>query len=463
MAAVAAPRPRLLLISTWLGCVSAAGCVPPPHGPDLRHAAAAATGREDLIAFHVHGGPLDEAGDPGPHLSSTGAVQSALRNDPGLLVALAKVRIAEAEARQSRLLPNPVLGVLVRFREGGGDPIITVDLAADLVSLLGRPRRTRAADRRLRAAAEDALTAVIDLVAAVEQAYVTAQALDAHVAVLAERRTLLQRLVSLAQARLDAGEGTRLDVTTARTEQITLEAEIADRQLERTVARLALARRIGRPSDAAQWELDAPAPAAVSSFRDEAAWVSAALANRPEIRAKRWELAALGDDAALAAWEPFKGAEAGGEAERDVDWAAGPSLTSPLPLLDWGQASRAKARAAQAQARHELTQAWRQVVEETRAAYATLVAARAALERLRTELVPLQEARRQQAEDLYRAGERDVTVVIAAEQALQEAREGAVDLEEKAAAARSKLHRAAGGGAAAAPDLEAPVQAGEMK
>jgi outer membrane protein TolC len=91
----------------------------------------------------------------------------------------------------------------------------------------------------------------------------------------------------------------------------------------------------------------------------------------------------------------------------------------------------------------------RQVVEETRAAYATVVAAGAALARLRTELVPLQEARRQQAEELYRAGERDVTVVIAAEQALQEARESAVNLQEKVDAAWSKLYRAAGGRGAA--------------
>jgi outer membrane protein TolC len=446
----AAGRPcHLRIVIPCLAIVIAAGCARPLTPPDVARAAARATGSSELIVFRVAGGVSDAATDPGRHLAGADAVRLALTNDPDLQVALAKVRAAEAEARQARLLPNPVLGVLIRFREGGGDPIITIDLAADLVSVLGRPRRAGAADGRLRAAAEDALTAVLDLVAQVEQAYAAAQALDAHVAVLAERRALLQRLTLLAQARLDAGEGTRLDVGTARTEQLALEAEIAERALERTVARLTLARLIGRPSGVADWELDAPQTGPGPGLPGEPAWVSAALANRPEVRAKRWELAALGDEAALAAWAPFEGAEAGGEAERDVDWSAGPSLTWPLPLFDWGQASRAKARAARIQARHELTKVRRQVVEETRAAYATVVAAGEALARLRAELVPLQEARRQQAEDLYRAGERDVTVVIASEQALQEARESAVNLQEKVDAAWSKLYRAAGGRGAA--------------
>jgi outer membrane protein, heavy metal efflux system len=444
----------------WLAALIAAGCAGPLRHPDVPRAAAGATGSADLIAFQVRGGSFDQPTDPGPHLSATDAVRLALANDSGLQVALAKVRGAEADARQARLLPNPVLGVILRFGEGGGDPIITVDLAADLVSLLGRPRRVGAADRRLRAAAEDALTVVLDLVAEVETAYATAQALDAHVVVLAERRALIDRLVALAQARLDAGEGTRLDVTAARTERVNLEGEIASRELERVVARLALARLIGRPSDAAGWALDPWQPAPGAGARDEAAWVETALGNRPEVRAKRWELAALGDEAALAAWEPFRAADVGGEAERDIDWTAGPSLTAPLPLFDWGQASRAKVWAARVQARHELTRARRQVVEETRAAYATVAASRAALERVRGELIPLQESRRQQAEDLYRAGESDLTALLVAEQALQEAREGAVDLQEKTTAAWSKLHRAVGGHGVAA-GLDASVAPGE--
>ena len=41
----------------------------------------------------------------------------------------------------------------------------------------------------------------------------------------------------------------------------------------------------------------------------EAQWLDAALRSRPEELAKRWELAALGDEAALAAWGPWEGGD----------------------------------------------------------------------------------------------------------------------------------------------------------
>ena len=455
-------RWRLFLISLCVAAIGGAGCAGQGGNPEksVLDDAARVAGGQALIHFETHGGPTDVAGDIGPRLTRADAVRLALANDPDLQVALAKVRAAEADARQERLLPNPVLSVIVRFREGGGDPIITADLTADLLSLLHKPDRERAAERRLRAAAADALTAVLDLVEQTEETYVAAQSLEAQVAVLAARRELLDRLLAMAKARVEAGEGTRLDVTTAQGRRLDLEEQVADRQLRRTVKRLALARLVGRPSGPTDWELDRWEPPPTSSGAGpETAWVSAALANRPEVRARRWELAAAGDDAALAAWDPFKGSDVGAEAERDVDWSAGPSITTPLPLFDWGQASRAKARAAQVQARHELTKERRRVVEETRAAYATLVNSQAALARVRAELVPLQDRQRQQAEDLYRAGESDLTALLVAEENVQDAREKAVLLQETADTAMIKLRRAVGG-RAVVDDLSRDTEAG---
>jgi cobalt-zinc-cadmium efflux system outer membrane protein len=451
------PRVALLLAAALV----AAGCGPPVGGKgyDFRREAAHVTGDAALIRFHTQGGPIDAPADAGPRLTRADAVRLALASDPDLQVALAKVRSAEADARQARLLPNPVLSVVVRFREGGGDPIITPSLTTDLLSILQQPTRTRAADRRLRASAADALTAVLDRVSGVEGAYDAVQSLDAQVAVLADRRALLDRLLTIARARLDAGEGTGLDVTTARGERLALEEQVAERDLQRRVKRLALARLIGRPSDPADWQLD-PWQPPVTVGAAESAWVSAALANRPEVQARLWELAAAGDDAALAASDIFKGLDAGAEFERDVTWSGGPSLSTPVPLFDWGQASKAKARAAQVQARHELTKTRRVVVEETRSALATLATSQAALARVRDELVPLQEQRRQQAEALYRAGETDITSLLVAEQSTQEAREREVLLRETAAAAMAKLHRAVGG-----PNVAAGLTgaAGEMQ
>jgi outer membrane protein TolC len=443
----------LLFVAT--GCSQPGGA-----GFDFTRDAARVSGDASLIRFRTEGGPLDVPAAPGPRLTRADAVRLALAGDPDLQVALAKVRSAEADARQARLLPNPVLSVVVRFREAGADsPIITPSLTTDLLAILQQPTRTRAADRRLRATAADALASVLDVIAGAEEAYDAARSLDAQVAVLADRRALFDRLLNVARARLDAGEGTRLDVTAAQGERLAAEAQLAERDLQRRTKRLALARLIGRPSMAADWQLDPWQPPA-SDGTEEAAWVAAALANRPEIQARRWELAATGDEAALAGSDVWKGLEAGAEFERDVTWSGGPSVATPVPLFDWGQAARAKAKAAQVQARHELTKARRIVVEETRAALATLVTSQAALARVRGELVPLQQQRRQQAEALYRAGEADLTSLLVAEQGVQDAREREVLLSETAASALAKLHRAVGGRSVAAALADA---AGDMR
>lgn len=435
-----------------LTCVASAwvvGCAVPAIPPDPHPDFTTATGVADPIAFKVHGGPIDVDVAAPTVLTLPDALRLALTNAPRVQAAAARARAALAEAEQARLWPNPVLGVAVRFPEGGGTPDVEAGLAADLLALLQRPRRASAADHRLRAASSEALGAALDVVADVQERYAAVQALDAQVAVLGERRQIIGRLLESAKARLDAGEGTRLDVLTLDTERVELEGEIAERAAERRDQRLALARLIGTPSTEAEWRVSPWEPTPLPAL-PESAWVSTALERRPEIQARRWELAALGDEAALTRFAPFDGAEVGAEAERDDGWSLGPAASSPLPLFDWGQGRRAKARAEQIEARHQLTEARRQVVEDVRRALAALAGARAALERVELELVPLQRQRREQAEAAYQSGSADVTAVLLAEQGFQTSRAKRIELQRKASAALFRLRRAAGGPGAAA-------------
>lgn len=154
------------------------------------------------------------------------------------------------------------------------------------------------------------------MVAEVQERYAAVQALDAQVAVLAERRQIIGRLLESAQARLRAGEAARLDVLTLDTERVELDAEIDERTAERRDQRLALARLVGTPSSAADWQVSPWEPTPLPVL-PESAWVSAALERRLEVQARRWELAALGDEVALTRFAPFDGAEVGVDAERD--------------------------------------------------------------------------------------------------------------------------------------------------
>lgn len=417
------------------------GCTAPPQHAEVAARMSRMGGTD--VQFRVDGEPIDVAGESPDELSMADAIRLAFEHDPQLQASLARVRAAAAQAQQARLLPNPLLSVVFRWPEGGGDAIIEAGLAADLVAILKIPRATSAADNQLRAASQDALVVALDLLAEVQERYVSARSFDAQLGILRERREIIHRLVELARARVQAGESSVLDVVTLEAELISIDAQLIDATAEQRQQRLQLARLIGEPSGTVEWQLppwDSPGPPELS----DPEWIQAGLENRPEAQARRWELAARGDDVSLAGLSLLDGAEIGVAAERDPDWSVGPGLAVPLPIFDWGQARRDKARAELVEARHELVRVQRQIVQEIRAALTARAASQQALRKVRDELVPTQQRRTEQAEAQYKAGFADITATFLAQQDLLAAQLSLIDLEQKAAQSAIRLERAAG-------------------
>lgn len=419
---------------------------------DIRPLAASALGGNrsgaDIVLCVV--GATDDLGPlPEGVLTQSTALCMAIQTDPKLQQALARVRGAEADAKQLRLLPNPVLALTVRFREGGGSPIITPIIAADLASLLSRPRQTSAADNLLRAACADALSATLDIVAQTRQAYTSAQSRDAQLVALRERMEAVRKMVGVANARLKAGEAARGDLLTLQAQQSTAELDLADRELDRQTDRLLLMRLIGQPSADIERPLEPltePAPLSAS----ESAWVSAAMKHRPDIQARQWDLAALQDREALAAFFPWDKVDVGVEAERDQTWSLGPTIGLALPFFDTGIATRQAAFAKRIEARHKVTEVRRLAIEETRRAWRTYRVAQGSLVRVKTELLPLQTQRRDLFQKAYQAGEGDLVSYLLAQTDLNDTQQKWIELQRKAAAALADLERAAGGAGVAA-------------
>lgn len=427
-----------------LGCLLLAGCAVTRREVDAESSISESLALPGAVAFRTEGDPIDAPLGAVAVLRIEDAIRRAVETSPELQAALARVRVARAEADLAGLLPNPILSLVFRFPEGGGSPDVDAGLTADMVAILQRPRRSSAAAHRLEAEAAAALSSALDVIAEVRDLYANVQVLEELVPLLEGRLSVLDRLREVAQARLELGEGTRHDVTTLDSERLETAVEASRRRRELRLARLSLTRRIGEPSGTASWPLDPwQGPPAVPMA--ESPWIETALRARPEVLAIEWELRARGDEVALAPWGALEGSSVGLDAERDGDWSAGPAVSTPLPIFDTGGARKRRASALEAEARHRLVEAQRAVVEEVRTSLAALSASQENLERVVRELVPLQERRRAEIEEAYRLGHVDVTALLFAEQALQQTQTLRVGLEREVSTALLRLERSVGG------------------
>lgn len=430
--------------------ISLTGCQSTRPDPAAEDAVTQAVALGEPLVFRVEGGPLDEP-SAGDALSFLDATRRAVLTDSGLQGALARVRIAMADADQARLLPNPVLSFILRW--GSGKPNVEVTLTESLIQIFQRTSRSSAADNRLRQAAADAVSYALDVVADVQELYISVQAEDRLLPVLESRRDLLRRLTEVATNRLEAGEGVRGDVTTLDAQRVEMDVEIADAGLRKRTQRLQLAHLVGEPSGSASWQLDPWTPPATVATKEQV-WIELALQRRPEVQSVAWQLAALGDDYALARLFPWEGSNVGVDAQRPDGWVAGPSISSPLPIFDTGEARKSRITAEQIETRHALTEARRRVVEEVRVAHHALAGNLANLARVRQDLIPLRQLRRDQAEEAYRAGLTDVTPLYLAERDLGATQSQAIEIERQATISLIRLRRAVGGPGVAAEIVE---------
>ena len=179
----------------------------------------------------------------------------------------------------------------------------------------------------------------------------------------------------------------------------------------------------------------------------ETPWLVAALRRRPDLLALRAELRAVEAEAAAAGLTVMEGGGAGVSAQRDGDWSLGPSLSLPVPLFDQGATRKEIARARVIEARHVLGAAERGVVMEVRSAFEELRGARRRLGRVESELLPIEQQRRDQVEAVYLGGESDVTALLLAERDLRQAQERQVELQQSTVSAWARFEQAVGGAA----------------
>ncbi|MDR7191333.1 efflux transporter outer membrane subunit [Luteimonas terrae] len=406
-------------------------------------------------------------------------VETALVRNLDQQAALAELRIARAQLRQSRsaLLPRLDLGgqasrqiintdaladtpLADEFDVGGDVNFDTWQLALQAeweVDLFGANRLRRDGAGRQVQSAEAQLVAVRLAVASnLAQGYVQARALLAQRALLDEGVRIAREAERIADGRFRLGEVTRLDIEAAGAQRAALEAQRGDIDAGLAEAAFALDTLIDQPHGTVLQRLGAGTRVPTADVEIPRGQPLDLLRRRPDVIAAvagldAAELAALASRRDLF---PKLGVSAAlgrsGVGIGDLSGASDlRSLAAQLgfPWLDFG-ASRAAIDLADAQADAgfvQVRQALATALQDVETASAQL-AARRAQRAARAEALARAQRTHDMARRTYDVGLANLADLLDAERALLDARQQSLDTDRAFALAQIALYTALGGG-----------------
>lgn len=388
-------------------------------------------------------------------VSASEAVEVALLQNYELQALMQRLGVARADVVQAGLLSNPSVGAVLRVPTGGGVAGLDLGLTESLLQLLRVPHRKKLARRELLALSCEISSVASRIAARARSDYWRAVGAAELGTVVAEASQRAGEWVRLAEARREAGDGTELEVSTARGAWIEQSLAAVRGQAQALEARLDLLAELGidmRPEDllltqpVSTYFVGGREGVRVESlFVDEGSWVALALANRRDLLAAEHAVEAaqlragfLGrDDGVVEVGAEFERAARRSGERRDEVW--GPSVLLELPIFDRGQARAATARYSLAIAEKARDGLRLHVALEVRRAlrHARVVEHRERV--LREELLTLRLRDLDLAQRAYQLGEVPFLAVLEAGRSLFAAQREAVEARVDVAVAWSEL------------------------
>lgn len=383
-------------------------------------------------------------------LTEDEAVLLALWNNAAFQELLADLGIAEGDLVQAGLLPNPEI---VYLASAPHKPFrYAVDLPIEAFWL--RPIRIDAAEHESYRACERLTQAGLDLIRDTRQAYADVLLAQGRVRVAEEAVELRGRIVKLAQARLDAGDASPQEVSTARIDALAAEQELTRMKYDITLAEERLRWQMGLsdvrsplnleatplPPDG---ELDATSLAddAVMSRPDALAAVELALAAEARVRLTELDWFRL-----LGILDATSGEKTGHEFS--------PGFRATLPILNWNGGTISRSEAELEKAIRQQQTVHNQIMLDVHQAHARVSQARDELQVLEKQVQPAVEAAIRQAESAYREGDSPYVVVLETTRQLLDSRLRREQLESELRRAWAELERSVGHKLAPADEID---------
>jgi len=431
---------RAQQVVVWLSLASSIACATSGQVPDRSTVDAGLRGRTNA-GIRIEGNeplPPDVAITDG--LTSEEAVAIALWNSPSFQATLADLGIARADVVEAGLLRNPVLSLLFPV----GEKQLEWTLQFPIDAIWQRPKRVAAAQLNAQVVGERLVWDGLTLVAQTRAAHADAVIADRRLLLTIENADLAQRLTSITDARLKAGDISELEARAARSDAARVQVLRRAVEHDRDLARVTLAALLGM--DAATDQVTAVAGPAVdlSACGPEPARVENALAARPDVRAAEIAIEAA---AQRARWEHSRVLTLIGILDGNGTGAAanaGPGLGGDIPIFSRNQGAIGRAEAEVDRAGHQYAAVRAQVVADVRSASVRTRQAEQAIGSWRDEIVPSLEVEQRQAESAYQAGEIPLYALLDVSRRLVDGRTRLLDAEADLIRAMIALERSMG-------------------
>lgn len=327
-------------------------------------------------------------------LSSDDAVRIALAHSPALQAVLFDSAAASASAAQAARLPNPVFTFerLVR-NEGERDLDIGRMLSIPVLDFLLLPARLRLADFqqqqvRLKLGG-DVVQAALDA----RQAWVRAVAAEQALRYFEQVKVAADASAELARRMQGVGNFSKLQRAREQAFSADAVAQLARARQTAASAREALVRAIGlNDAQARSLKLPERLPDVPSTARDEQTVMQAAIDQRLDVRMARAELEFAARNQGLTRVTSLvNGFHVAGVRNSETGRAPqkGYELELPLPLFDFGDASRSRSQAVYMAAFNRTAQLGVDAASQVRETYGAYRTAHDVARHYLEEIVPL--------------------------------------------------------------------------
>lgn len=427
-----------MVVSAMIVCAaSACATVSGPSQKDVGDRITAATGA--TVRFEADAPSLPPGAQIDDGLTRDEAVAIALWNNAGFRAVLSQLGFARADLADAGMLANPALSLL--FPVGPKQLEFTLRWPIEL--LWERPRRIAAATRSLDATAQTLVQAGLDFAQSVRLAHADlVLALDRQ-RLANEAAATLQRIDTLTQSRLAAGDIAELDARAARVDAVRA-AQDAERAIhDVTIARARLQFFLGLP------KIDRPLdpveePSAIACGATEDA-VTRAIAARPDVRAAEIAVEAA---AARLGWERSRIVtltavlDANGQGRDGFE--AGPGIDVGIPLFNRNQGGTLRAQTDLQRAAASYVQVQQQVALEVREASAQFEQAHQSRLAWDDRIVLPLRTNLTDAEESFAAGESSYLFVLENSRRLIDARVRQREITADERRAQARLERAVG-------------------